>query len=115
MASLYDKFGAETNLRGLVFDEMKASTDLEDGKAVLLIEGTIRNITGSTIEVPRLRFAVRNASGADIYAWTEPPERNTLKSGEWLRFRTRLASPPQATRDAYVRFLTRDDIAGGTN
>jgi predicted Zn finger-like uncharacterized protein len=115
MASLYDKLGAETNLRGLAFDEIKAMIETEDGKNVLLIEGALRNITGTTLDVPRLRFAVRDASGADIYAWIASPERSQLKAGEHLRFHTRLASPPLQTRDAYVRFLTREDAMGASN
>jgi hypothetical protein len=114
MASLYGKVGTETNLRGLIFDELKAMTEVEDGKAVLVIEGMIRNITSGTVDVPRLRFAVRNATGSDVYSWTALPERNSLKAGEWLRFRTRLASPPPATRDAYVRFFNRNDVAAGS-
>ena len=36
------------------------------------------------VEVPRLRFAVRNATGQEIYTWTALPSRSILGPGETL-------------------------------
>jgi hypothetical protein len=114
-ATLYAALGMHINLRGLVFDNVKTSTDIQDGVPILIIEGAIRNITRDTADVPRLRFAMRNTAGADIYAWTAVPERPTLAAGQTMAFRTRLASPPTESRGAYVRFVQRRDIVAAAN
>jgi hypothetical protein len=65
--------------------------------------------------VPRLRFALRNATGHEVYAWTAQPAKPTVGSGNGLPFRARLASPPPDGRDVIVRFLTRRDVAAGSS
>jgi hypothetical protein len=81
---------------------------------VLVVEGAIVNMTRTTLDVPRLRFAVRNGTGHEVYAWTALPSRPLLASGETLPFRTRLASPPADGRDVIVRFFNRRDVVAGT-
>jgi hypothetical protein len=113
-ASLYAAIGLPVNLRGLFFEDVKSRNEFEDGTSVLVIEGTIVNLTTRTLEVPRLRFGLRNASGHEVYAWTAAPAKSTLGSGNGLPFRARLASPPPDGRDIIVRFLTRRDVATGS-
>jgi predicted Zn finger-like uncharacterized protein len=113
-ASLYAALGLPVNLRGLFFQDVKSRTELEDGVGVLVIEGTIVNLTTRTLDVPRLRFALRNVSGHEVYAWTAQPSKSTLGSGNGLPFRARLASPPGDGRDVIVRFLNRRDVAAGS-
>jgi hypothetical protein len=79
---------------------------------VLVIEGTIVNLTTRTLDVPRLRFALRNATGHEVYAWTAQPSKPKLGSGNGLPFRARLAAPPADGRDVIVRFLNRRDVGG---
>jgi len=113
-ASLYAALGLPVNLRGLFFQDVRSRTELEDGVSVLVIEGTIVNLTTRTLDVPRLRFALRNVWGHEVYAWTAQPANPTLGSGNGLPFRARLASPPPDGRDAIVRFLNRRDVAAGS-
>ena len=113
-ASLYAALGMPVNLRGLFFQDVKSRSEFEDGVGVLVIEGTIVNLTTRTLDVPRLRFALRNASGHEVYAWTAQPSKSTLGSGNGLPFRARLASPPADGRDVIVRFLNRRDVAAGS-
>jgi predicted Zn finger-like uncharacterized protein len=112
-ASLYARIGMPVNLRGLVFDSVKTARDTQDGIQVLLVEGTIGSRSNSTVEVPRLRFAVRNAAGMEIYSWTAMPAQTTLAPGEQLAFKSRLASPPTEAQDVTVRFFTRYDAVAG--
>ena len=65
------------------------------------------------VDLPRIRFALRNSAGAEIYSWTAQPSQNVLEPGEALPFRSRLASPPAEGQDLQVRFFTRRDVAGG--
>jgi predicted Zn finger-like uncharacterized protein len=112
-ASLFRLIGLSVNLRGLAFADLRATPEAQDGVAVLVIEGTIENVTGSTVIVPRLRFALRNGARAELMSWTAPPEQPTLGAGEALAFRSRLAAPPANGSDVLVRFFTRADLSNG--
>ena len=112
-ASLYAAVGLPVNLRGLAFNEVVNTTETDDGAPVLVIEGTIVSASKHTVEVPRLRFSVRNQRGQEVYAWTERPSRNVLPPGETLAFRSRLASPPADGHDVTVRFFNRRDRVAG--
>jgi predicted Zn finger-like uncharacterized protein len=113
-ATFYRMVGLEVNLRGLSFKDVKISNETVDGKPVLVIEGVITGETHKAVELPRLRFSVRDAQGAEIYAWNAVLEQAILKPGEKAWFKSRLASPPPEGRNIDVRFFNKKDIAGGS-
>ena len=113
-ASFYKMVGLDVNLRGLMFKDVKISNETVDGKPVLVIEGVITAETRKVVELPRLRFSVRDAQGAEIYAWNAVLEQPILKPGETAWFKSRLASPPPEGRNIDVRFFNKRDIAGGS-
>ncbi|WP_199751686.1 MJ0042-type zinc finger domain-containing protein [Bradyrhizobium sp. RP6] len=113
-AAFYKMVGLEVNLRGLAFKDVKLSSETVDGKQVLVIEGVIVGEGKKPLDIPRLRFAVRDAQGAEIYAWNTVLEQAVLRPGERAFFRSRLASPPPEGRNIDVRFFNRRDIAGGS-
>ena len=108
-ASLFEMIGLGVNLRHLTFEDVKISREETDGVQVLAVEGTIVSQSNNPVEVPRLRFAVRNATGQEIYAWTSRPSRSILEPGQKLPFRSRLASPPADSSDVLVRFANAND------
>lgn len=112
-ASLFAAIGLPVNLRGLAIDDVKSTKEIQEGVAVLVVEGRIANISKMMLEVPRIRFALRNAAGNEIYNWTIMPTRSILPPGDSLQFRTRLASPPSEGKDVLVRFFNRRDAIGG--
>jgi predicted Zn finger-like uncharacterized protein len=112
-ASLYAAIGLPVNLRGLAFTGVSTATETNDGVQVMVVEGTIASASTRMVEVPRLRFSVRNATGQEIYAWTALPTRSILAPGETLAFRSRLASPPPDARNVLVRFFNRRDLVAG--
>jgi hypothetical protein len=112
-ASLYAAIGLPVNLRGLIFTDVTTSTESHDGVQVLVVEGNIASASTRVVEVPRLRFSVRNRNGQEVYAWTALPARSVLAPGETLAFRSRLASPPPDARDVLVRFFNRHDLVAG--
>ncbi|HEY9455801.1 MAG TPA: MJ0042-type zinc finger domain-containing protein [Bradyrhizobium sp.] len=112
-ATFYRMVGLDVNLRGLAFRDIKVTHETVDGKPVLVIEGAIVGQTGQPVELPRLRFAVRDAQGAEIYAWNAVLEQPALKPGERAYFKSRLASPPPEGRNIDVRFFNKRDLAGG--
>jgi predicted Zn finger-like uncharacterized protein len=113
-ASFYARLGLPVNLRGLDFDSLSTSTEQHEGVPILVVEGEIVNETHKIIDVPRLRFAVRNAGRQEIYSWTAILPRTLLSPGDAVPFRTRLASPPPDAYDVLVRFLNRSDIYAGS-
>lgn len=112
-ALFYRLIGLEVNLRGLAIKDVKVSTETVDGKPVLVIEGNVVDIARKTVDLPRLRFAVRDAKGTEIYAWNAVLEQTSLKPGEKAWFRSRLATPPPEGRHIDVRFFNRHDLAAG--
>src|SRR5207302_11404375 len=68
-AAFYKMVGLDVNLRGLAFKDVKITNETVEGKPVLVIEGMIVGETRKAVELPRLRFSVRDAQGAEIYAW----------------------------------------------
>ncbi len=109
-ASLFAHVGLPVNLRGLAFDAVKLRAETHEGVPVMVIDGVIVNAAKAPVEVPRMRLAVRNQAGVEVYAWTALPTRPFLNEGESLPFRTRLASPPADARDVQVRFFNRRDL-----
>jgi predicted Zn finger-like uncharacterized protein len=113
-ATFYKMVGLEVNLRGVLFKDVKVTTETVEGKPVLVIEGMIVGQTRKAVDLPRLRFSVRDAQGAEIYAWNTVLEQTVLKPGETAWFKSRLASPPAEGRSIDIRFFNRRDIAGGS-
>ena len=112
-APFYRLVGLEVNLRGLAFKDIKITDETVDGKPVLVIEGMIVGESRKPVELPRLRFSVRDAQGAEIYAWNAVLEQPVLKPGERAWFKSRLASPPPEGRNIDIRFFNKRDLAGG--
>jgi predicted Zn finger-like uncharacterized protein len=112
-ASLFAAIGLPVNLRGLTFTDVTTTTETQDGVQVLVVEGAITSASGRVVEVPRLRFSMRNPGGQEVYAWTALPTRSLLSPGETLAFRSRLASPPPDARDVLVRFFNHRDLVAG--
>ena len=79
----------------------------------VVIEGMIVGQTRKPVELPRLRFSVRDAQGAEIYAWNAVLEQPVLNPGERAFFKSRLASPPPEGRNIDVRFFNKHDLTGG--
>ncbi len=112
-AAFYAAIRLPVNLRDLVFTDVTTIRESQNGVPVLVVEGTIASTGKRAVEVPRLRFSVRNDAGQEIYAWTALPSRRVLPAGETLAFRSRLASPPREGSQVLVRFFNRRDLVAG--
>jgi predicted Zn finger-like uncharacterized protein len=113
-ASFYKTAGLDVNLRGVAFKDLKVSSENVDGKPVLVIEGKIVSSSRKTVDLPRLRFSVRDAQGAEIYAWNAVLDQTVLNPGDQTAFKSRLASPPPEGRNIDIRFFNRRDVTGGS-
>lgn len=112
-AAFFKMAGMGVNLRGLAIENVKITTEMVNNKPVLLIEGAILDVARKPLEIPRLRFIVRDARGVDLYAWNAVLEQPVLNPGDKAWFKTRLAAPPAEGREIAVRFFHKQDIASG--
>jgi predicted Zn finger-like uncharacterized protein len=113
-AQFYRLIGLDVNLRGLAFKDVRVTTETADDKPVLVIEGSIVTTGRGTVELPRLRFVVRDAKGSEIYGWNAVLDKPVLKPGEKAWFRSRLASPPPEGASLDVRFFNQRDVIAGS-
>jgi predicted Zn finger-like uncharacterized protein len=112
-ADFFRMMGVGVNLRGLAIQDVKINTETVNNKPVLVIEGAIVDVARRAVEIPRLRFVVRDAKGTEIYAWNAVLEQPVLNPGERVPFKTRLASPPADGREIAVRFFHKRDLSAG--
>jgi hypothetical protein len=113
-ASLFAAIGLPVNLRNLKFENVRITKENADGVNVLIVEGVIVSTSGKAAEVPRLRFAARNATGQEVYTWTALPGRSVLGPDETLPFSSRLVSPPADAVDVMVRFFNAQDAGASS-
>lgn len=109
MASLYSAIGLPVNLRKMIFTDVHMTREIHDGVPVLQIQGMIVSTSSAPVQVPRLRFAVRNEAGTELYSWAATAAQPKLAPFEALPFQSRLASPPADAHDIVVRFFNRRD------
>lgn len=102
-ARLYASVGLPVNLRGLEFRAVTATRDIENGAPVMIVQGTIANVSGTEAPLPPIRIALRNG-GQEVYAWMVEPSRPSLGAGLSAPFRARLASPPASADGVMVMF-----------
>lgn len=107
-AGVYAALGLPVNLARLEFGEVRSSL-VRDGQArFLVVEAVVRNPLTAPSLVPPIEAVLRDAEGRPLYSWVSDPPRATLRPGEALHFRTRLATPPEEGRDVAVRFTTAE-------
>lgn len=107
LASFYSLVGLPVNLRGLDIGHLQIMREVENAQPVLVVEGELSNSTTSDHPVPAIRFALRGDDSQEIYAWSIEPKQSLLTPGATMRFRTRLASPPEQAADIQVRMIDR--------
>ena len=112
-AAFYKLVGLDVNLRGLRFRDVKVTTETVQGTPMLVIEGAVMDESNKPVELPRLRFSIRDAAGTEIYAWNAVLEQSALKPGEQAAFKSRLASPPPGGRNIDIRFFNKRDLTAG--
>lgn len=77
----------------------------EGGQPVLLVGGEISNTSEVVQEVPRLRVALSDERGEEIFHWTVTLAASELAAGQQVPFNTRLPNPPANARSLAVTFI----------
>lgn len=106
LAGLFETIGMPVNVRGLSLSSIESGVVADGQNRFLIVEGDVTNITKSKAAVPLIEVAVKDAGGATLYTWTTEPPRESLQPAELVRFRARLASPPEQGQSVRVRFTS---------
>lgn len=107
--AFYKTIGLGVNLRAIDFANVTTTTETVNGTTMLTVEGEI--VARKQVEVPRLRFSLRDANGAEVHAWTATIEQASLNAGERTSFRSILAAPSPQGREIAVRFFNKRDMS----
>lgn len=103
-AALYERLGLPINLRGLAFSAVESELVQDAQGRFLVVEGDVTNIARTKTKLPPITVAVKDEAGQVLYTWTAEPPRPVLEPAELVRFRARLAAPPENGRSVQVRF-----------
>ncbi len=115
LGGLYEAIGLGVNVVGLDFDNMKTLRTLRDGRDVLVISATIRNVAGTPVAVPPILVSILDEQGASLYEWTAQPQVRVMGPGETVAFETQLNSAPQNSASVNLVFanVSKDQEEGG--
>lgn len=94
----------EPAMFGLSIKNVTSERAIDSGQRVLLVSGDVVNDAVQPKPLPRLRVALTDAAGKEIYFWTVTLAKPELGPAETVRFSTRLPNPPQAAKSLAVRF-----------
>ena len=103
-ARAYALVGLPVNALGIEFANLRVERDFDNGLPILSVAGEVVNVSGQTIQVPRLRVALRDRTQREIYRWTVAITSAPLEADSRARFATRLAAPPKEARAVFLRF-----------
>jgi predicted Zn finger-like uncharacterized protein len=104
-ARLYDIVGLPLEAVGAGLELRNVqSARREDGPPVIVVEGTVANVSSKPREVPRLKAVVRSAAHQDLKNWTFTPGVLVLLPGETASFKAELADPPRGATDLAITF-----------
>ncbi|MEQ9640128.1 MAG: DUF3426 domain-containing protein [Alphaproteobacteria bacterium] len=94
----------EPSMFGLSIQNVTSERAIDSGQRVLLVSGDVINDAVQPKPLPRLRVALTDAGGKEIYFWTVTLAKPELEPAETVRFSTRLPNPPAAAKSLAVRF-----------
>lgn len=108
-ASLYSALGMHVNTRGLDFVDVSIHSETEDGQPVWAVTGKLVNISTREQSVPPIEVVLTDNNKRAINRWRFGATAYTLRPGQQVEFRWRLASPPAGARHLELHFAA----AGG--
>lgn len=105
---LYQHLGVvaeEPPMHGLDVENVRYEYVREGGKKVMIVRGDAVNHGARKKDLPRLRVALIDADGTEIFYWTVTTAKSELSPGESVPFSTRLPNPPERARNLVVTFI----------
>ncbi len=99
-----EKFGA-----GLQINNVKSDYETEQGLEILVVRGSVANISDVERTVPVIQVDLYDADGHSIQKAEAVPVRNKLDAGQDVRFKARLVEPSPLARSIEVTFKNPED------
>lgn len=91
---LYDVFGVEATVNGLIIHDIRTEFGEVDGTPVLFINGEIKNYDLQSRDVPLVQINFKNDNGEILANWVIEPPKSRLKKGERQQFSSQYPNPP---------------------
>ena len=113
-ASIFEMagIGGEELGAGLEIKNVKSSREVEGGVDVLVVRGSIANISDEDRMVPMIRVALYDGNGEEIQNVIAPPLKNRLQPGTEIGFSAKVPEPSALARRLEVTF-TEPEKTGG--
>jgi hypothetical protein len=92
-AHAYCAVGVTFPDNGLKVNDVKAERTFADGMPYLEVRGQVVNTGKATASVPRVRAALKDKSGKELYSWNISATASQLVPGQSADFSSRLPSP----------------------
>ena len=99
MIGLGESLGA-----GLLIAEDGADRLTEGGVDVLVVRGTINNVSDRVRDIPLIRLALLDSVEEEVMAMVIPPPRTEIRPGGIVRFSARIEDPPGTARRVLINF-----------
>jgi predicted Zn finger-like uncharacterized protein len=108
-ASLYAWIGWPVRTGNLILSDVQYGRRVENHHALLVVSGSLRNLSGQSQPVPPLQVLLRDGSGKVLQRYLFAPPVRVLKAGERKVFHTALNSPSPAARHLTLKLAGTTD------
>ena len=92
-ASLYKSLGIEVSAPGLSLLPPQTRYAEIDGKPVLFVEGTVKNISNATLDVPLVALSLHNSSGQEVAQWNVEVDSPQIEAGASVDYVSQYPAP----------------------
>ena len=108
-ARLYQLLGFDTPSQGhealgLRFHDVAWKKTVESGVAILVITGSIENVSADPLAVPAIRVGLLDANDQELHHWTFAAATAELAAKTSTNFTSRVTGPPPGATSLSVRF-----------
>ena len=107
-ARAYKLVGLEVNRFGLDFADIDAKRTFEGTMPILVISGTVRNVSEQDQAGSDVRVGLRDERGNEVANILAPLDVNALAPGQMAQFQTRLENPPVEAFELELSFIRPD-------
>ena len=104
-ATLYNAIGIPVKISGLDFESPKAKNILIDGEPVFVVNGFVRNLSGSNQPIPLIRLSLHNPAGEEVAHWFVEIDQPALPAGDRIEYQSQYPNPPIDARTLKYRFV----------
>ncbi len=93
-ATLYSAVGIPVKAAGLDFEKPKTKSILVDGQPALIVNGYVRNLSGSQQPLPMVQLSLHGSDGAELVNWLVELDQPALPGGDRIEYIAQYPNPP---------------------